>query len=117
MTTKISMDKKYKTRQSGYEVRVLATDLPGSYPVAVAVVGLYNTPLLYMNAEGQVKNYTDDSLDLVEVKPEVTRYILSSVDSGYPTVEKAISAKNNPYLYRDNYSVLKVTFTPGEDQV
>jgi hypothetical protein len=66
---KISMDKQYRTRD-GRKVRIYATDHFGYYPIVGAVLCGENWVTVNWRADG-VASPTDNSLDLIEVKPRI----------------------------------------------
>jgi|SRR5579859_1194575 len=73
----ITMDKKYTTRD-GREARVLAVDLGGSQPVAVALKTKEGNGYLYrVRKDGRCSPETapDSNFDLVEKKTKVTRWV------------------------------------------
>jgi hypothetical protein len=67
----ISMDKQYRTR-CGYEVRIYATDHFGYYPIVGAILCGKNWVPVNWRLDG-VSSPTDNSLDLIEVKPRIQR--------------------------------------------
>jgi len=78
----ISMDKQYRTRD-GRKVRIYATDHFGYYPIVGAVLCGKNWVTVNWQVDG-VASPTDNSLDLIEVKPRIQREYWVNVDKiGY----------------------------------
>lgn len=116
----ISKDKHYKTKD-GRAVRILATDVKDKrFPVAAAVTQEDGEETHeYYTSSGQFFTERKDTrLDLVEVKPQVTRYYIVRAWGGFSSFAEADQArKEDDISYGSSGSVMKVTFTPGEDQL
>ena len=67
----ISMDKQYRTRD-GQKVRIYATDHFGYYSIVGAILCGGNWVTVNWRVDG-VASPTDNSLDLIEVKPRIQR--------------------------------------------
>jgi len=65
-TKKISMDKRYVTRD-GQPVRILCVDAPGEYPVICVIES--TDSLIRTNQFGRIANCVDSCFDLIEVDP------------------------------------------------
>lgn len=107
----ISKDKQYKTRD-GRSARILATDICGDLPIAAAIRsddGLYEGIYSY-RAHGRIYSNRDSHLDLVEVKPTHTRWLVVQPEDGYPS---KIEAQQSAREFMD-VAVISVTFEEGE---
>lgn len=74
----ISMDKKYVTRLDKMPVRILDTNFNSAddYPVVAVVVTKHGECLQRFTSEGGFQKATPKhNLDLIEVKPEVTKWL------------------------------------------
>ena len=107
----ISKDKKYTS--NGRPVRIIATDAKGDFPI----IGLVSHPLgaedpISFTADGKFNTLGSDPRDLVEVKETVTRYFTIDQDhlGGWQTFNEAETQRES------GETIVKVVFTPGEDQ-
>jgi hypothetical protein len=114
----IDASRTYRTRD-GREARILCTDAPGDYPVIALVRGV-SDPTQY----SPVRRFADGSTwppsgvtgkpfesgdDLIEVKPEITRWIVCDSTYGYDAQAEAREAAD-----WNGAAVVSVTFRPGD---
>jgi hypothetical protein len=107
----IDMAKKYQTRD-GREVRVLCVDSPDRLYKVVAIVRDGNDwePTDF-TADGHEFRGAIGETDLIEVKPEYTRWIVVDEVFGHKTEAEAIKSART---CDGDVAVVKITFRPGD---
>ena len=87
----VSMDKKYKTR-TGKDVRIMATDAKGEYPVvALVIINEYKDAVIRCDEEGYFRDrHNPHPDDLVEVIPEQWVNVYISDETGVPVFGETI---------------------------
>jgi hypothetical protein len=107
----IEIGKQYKTRD-GRDARVLCVDSPDKlYRVVAVVRNGNNWDPVDFTAEGRESADQESGGDLVEVKPEYTRWMICAATHGYDTREDAVRAIPS---WLKNPAVVAVTFRKGD---
>lgn len=106
---KISMDKKYRTRD-GLEVRLLCVDgLIPHRPVAVYI----GTLLVSLTADGKLNsNALKSQYDLIEVVPDVVRWVNVYSDGGTGSWHPSRELADN-FALDNHIAILKITTKNG----
>jgi hypothetical protein len=110
----IDAAKTYTTRD-GRAVRIYATDGGWlGYPIHGATLGADGWEPQWWLADGRVDSEEEGAdLDLIEVKPEHTRWIVIC-DAAYGFATREQHAQEIARTYGDSAAVVKVTFREGE---
>lgn len=104
----VALDRVYKTRD-GRAVRIYAVDGGGKFPVHGAYLDGDEWITERWTASGAYVETGEGGDDLIEVKPEYTRWMVCSADTGYDTQEEAREVADFA-----GAAVVPVTFRPGD---
>lgn len=111
----IDKNKQYRTRD-GREVRIYAVDGCGDYPVhGASLVDGGWTPHIWSSSGEFWKGAEGTASDLVEVKPEHTRWLVVTPLTGFATKEEAVKEALGCLRWvSPAITVVPVTFREGD---